>query len=198
MIHIIECDLLSKILFSVGCKDWEVKILESKLWNTIEKIVYCLLDFLFKCIKKDLSNEVFTSVMQFVKFGIVGASNTIISYVIYTVSLLILRKIGVWNQIDYLVAQVIAFVLSVLWSFYWNNKMVFTLQEGEERSILRSLIKAFVSYAFTGLFLNSILLILWVQMMCVSEFMAPIFNLAISVPVNYVINKFWAFKKEKE
>ena len=34
--------------------------------------------------------------------------------------------------------------------------------------------------------------------MHVSEFVAPIINLLISVPINFVINKFWAFRGKIE
>lgn len=136
--------------------------------------------------------------IQFIKFGIIGVSNTVISYVLYIISLMVLQRYGVAPNVDYLVAQVIAFTLSVLWSFYWNNKLVFTLQEGEKRSAWKSLVKTYISYSFTGLFLNSILLVMWVQVLSVSEFVAPIFNLIISVPLNFIINKFWAFKGTRE
>ncbi|MCI5620558.1 MAG: GtrA family protein [Lachnospiraceae bacterium] len=166
----------------------------SKLWNIIETIVRAVLQMLFKIVHKELTEEVFTAFMQFVKFGIVGVSNTLISYVLYALSLLAFQKLGILPRADYLVAQVIAFVLSVLWSFYWNNKMVFVLKEGEKRSLWKALIKTYISYSFTGLFLNSILLILWVQVCHISEFIAPIINLLISVPLNFLINKFWAFR----
>ena len=166
----------------------------SKLWNIIETIVRAVLQVLFKIVHKELTEEVFTAFMQFVKFGIVGVSNTVISYVLYALSLLAFQKLGILPRADYLVAQVIAFVLSVLWSFYWNNKMVFVLKEGEKRSLWKALIKTYISYSFTGLFLNSILLILWVQVCHMSEFIAPIINLLISVPLNFLINKFWAFR----
>lgn len=167
-----------------------------QLWNIIEKIVYAVLRVLFKIAGKDLTDNVFGAFMQFVKFGIVGLSNTVLSYVLYVVSLLLFRKLEILPNNGYLVAQAIAFVISVLWSFYWNNKLVFTLQEGEERSLWKALIKTFVSYSFTGLFLNSILLLLWVEVMHVSEFIAPIINLLISVPLNFIINKLWAFRKK--
>ena len=166
----------------------------SKLWNMIETIVGAVLKVLFKIVHKELTEEVFSAFMQFVKFGIVGVSNTLISYVLYALSLLTFQKLGILPRADYLVAQVIAFVLSVLWSFYWNNKMVFVLKEGEKRSLWKALIKTYISYSFTGLFLNSILLILWVQVCHMSEFIAPIINLLISVPLNFLINKFWAFR----
>lgn len=167
----------------------------NKIWNLMRKIVYILLNMAFKILKRDLTNNIYENFMQFVKFGIVGLSNTIISYVIYIVSLLLFRQMEILIESGYLVAQVIAFVLSVLWSFYWNNKIVFNLQEGEDRSVFRALIRTFISYSFTGLFLNSILLIFWIKVLHISEFIAPIINLLVSVPLNFVINKFWAFKK---
>ncbi len=134
------------------------------------------------------------TMMQFIKFGIVGVSNTIISYLLYTGSLLAFRGMGVFSKGDYFIAQIISFILSVLWSFYWNNKMVFTLENGAKRNMWKALLKTYVSYSFTGLFLNSILIVLWVEVCHMSEFIAPIINLLVSVPINFLINKFWAFK----
>ena len=94
-----------------------------------------------------------------------------------------------------MIAQVIAFVLSVLWSFYWNRKYVFNSEDGEAVSWYKALIKTYISYAFTGLFLNTVLSVLWVQILGISKMIAPIVNLLISVPLNFIMNKFWAFKK---
>lgn len=168
------------------------------IWRLIEKIAYEILNFVFKLCHKELTGEVFAGFMQFVKFGIVGVSNTVISYILYVVSLLTFQKMGILKSTDYLVAQVIAFVLSVLWSFFWNNKIVFTVEEGQSRCLWKALLKTYVSYSFTGLFLNSILLILWVKYLGISEFVAPIINLLISVPLNFIINKFWAFRSDSE
>ena len=142
------------------------------IWHWIEVIAHAVLNLFFKLIGKELTQSQFDAFMQFVKFGIVGVSNTVISYVLYAVSLIGFQKAGVLPKSDYLVAQVIAFVLSVLWSFYWNNKLVFVLEEGKQRSVWKALLKTYVSYSFTGLFLNSILLILWVQVVGISEFIA--------------------------
>ncbi|WP_022760421.1 GtrA family protein [Butyrivibrio sp. AD3002] len=167
------------------------------IWNIIEIITGAVFRFLFKIVGKEYTDSIHETLMQFVKFGIVGVSNTVISYLLYTFSLLAMRVLGIFAGYDYLIATVIAFVLSVLWSFYWNNKMVFVIEEGQSRNIWKALVKTYISYSFTGLFLNSILMVLWVQVFHVSEFIAPIINLLISVPVNFIINKFWAFKAEK-
>ena len=74
------------------------------------------------------------------------------------------------------------------------KRLVFTMKEGQSRNLWKALVKTYVSYSFTGLFLNSILMVLWVQVIGISEFIAPIINLLVSVPLNFVINKFWAFR----
>lgn len=135
------------------------------------------------------------SFLQFIKFGIVGVSNTIIGYLIYVISLKILRSLGLFPDIDLYIAQFSMFVLSVAWSFYWNNKMVFKQKDGEQRNIFAALIKTYISYAFTSLILSEILLYLWCNLLEVNEYIAPIINLLITVPLNFFIQKFWAFKK---
>jgi len=165
----------------------------SKTWHAIEAVCHAVLGVIFKIINKELTDSIFDTFMQFVKFGIVGLSNTVISYVLYASSLAIFQRLHIFSSLDYLAAQLIGFVLSVLWSFYWNNRMVFTLGDGEKRSIWKALIKTYISYSFTGLFLSSALLVLWVRMFHISEFIAPVINLLVNVPLNFIINKFWAF-----
>lgn len=164
--------------------------MSNKFFGLIESIMKFIFE---KILKLNLSQDKYDALIQFVKFGIVGLTNTVVSYVIYVVSLLALQKAGFLPEIDYLVAQFIGFVLSVLWSFYWNNKFVFQDNEGK-RNLWQALLKTYMSYAFTGLFLNSILSLLWVEVFHWSKMIAPIINLLVSVPLNFIMNKFWAFK----
>jgi putative flippase GtrA len=127
---------------------------------------------------------------QFIKFGIVGLSNTFISYGVYAG----LVYLGLY----YLIASIISFVVSVLNSFYWNHKYVFSVKDNEHRHFWKSLIKTFIAYGFTGLLLNNIFLYIAVDFFKLSKYLAPIIILIITVPINFFINKFWAFKvKEK-
>lgn len=138
------------------------------------------------------TNNRWNNLIQFIKFGIVGLSNTMISYVIYAGTLLLMQKKNILPQIDYLLAQLIGFMLSVLWSFYWNRRFVF--REGAERVAWpKALLKTYLSYAFTGIFLNSVLSFVWVEYLQIPKLIAPIINLIVSVPLNFILNKFWAF-----
>ena len=52
--------------------------------------------------------------IQFIKFGLVGVSNTAVSYTINIGTLLLLK--GFRLSCDYIIANITAFLLSVLWS----------------------------------------------------------------------------------
>lgn len=125
---------------------------------------------------------------QFVKFGMVGVSNTIISYVVYVVL--------VYIHVHYLIASLMGFIVSVLNAFYWNNKYVFK-EEAEKRVWWKALIKTFISYAGTGLVLSNILLVFWIEILHVPEMIGPLLSLVITIPLNFVLNKYWAFKIHK-
>lgn len=163
--------------------------------NVIDKIIYVACKLVAKIIKKDQDENTVNSLVQFVKFGIVGVSNTVISYVINVLVLLLMRPLNVsW---DYFVGNIVSFILSVLWSFYWNNKYVFKLEEGESRSLGKALLKTYISYGFTGIVLNNILSWIWVDLLGISKYIAPIINLLASVPINFFMNKLWAFNEKK-
>lgn len=136
------------------------------------------------------------NVLQFIKFGIVGVTNTFVSYALYIAFLFLFQKHGFIPRYDYIVAHFVSFLLSVLWSFHWNRKFVFT-GDSEVVPWLSALIKTYASYAFTGIILNSALLFIWVHVLNVPKLYAPIFSLMISVPINFVLNKYWAFQKSR-
>ncbi len=126
---------------------------------------------------------------QFIKFGMVGASNTVISLAIY--------YIGLYCSLHYVLSNVLGFVAGTLNAYYWNNKYVFKKEEGEERSTAKSMTKVFISYGIS-LGLSTALLVLWVDVVQISERLAPLLNLCITIPLNFVMNKFWAFRAERK
>lgn len=164
------------------------------IWKSIEKIIDLFLQFVFRIMKKDYTEEIYKSVLQFTRFCIVGVSNVVVSYLIYVAALYSFKKTGLFVKYDYICAQGISFFLSVLWAFYWNEKKVFKKEAEKKRNKWQILYKTYISYSFTGLFLNSMLIYIWVEICKLSDYIAPIINTFITVPINYYINKKWAFK----
>lgn len=150
--------------------------------------MYKLLKKIVKLFHIPLSDQKLEVLCQFVKFGLVGISNTVISYVTYVIC--------IYLGAHYFLANALGFVLSVLNSFYWNNKYVFACENGEKRSWVWTLIKSFISYGSTGILLASLLLYVWVDILSISEYIAPLINLIITIPLNFVLNKLWAFRKK--
>lgn len=51
--------------------------------------------------------------------------------------------------------------------------------------------------AGTGLVLNNILLIVWVDIFKLNEALGPLINLLITIPLNFLLNKYWAYRSNK-
>ena len=161
-----------------------MKQLLQRLWDWFSGLLYTVCAGFLKLFHKELTKEQFQPVLQFVKFGIVGVSNTLISLGVYYAVILICGE--KW----YIAGNILGFVVSVLNSYYWNSKYVFNMQEDR----LRTLIRTFAAYG-TNLLLGTFLLWLFVERLGISPFIAPIFNLIITIPLNFVLNKFWVMKK---
>lgn len=174
----------------------------AKLWNLIETMVRAVFGVIFKILKIDFSEEQWDSFLQFVKFALVGVWNTVFSFAINFGCLKLFKATNILNQIvagtpiRVYVSNIIAWIISVFVSYLLNEHFVFKMEEGQKRSFWKSLLKSYVSYGFTGLILNNVLAILWVGVLGVPEEVAPLISLIIAIPINFFMNKLWAFKAE--
>lgn len=128
-------------------------------------------------------------VKQFIKFGLVGVSNTVVSMVVYYIVLFI-------NPDLYMFGSILGTIVSIANAFYWNDKFVFTGNANDWRSKLKRLGKTYVSYGGTSI-LSNVLLWIEVTFFSVSRAVAPIVNLLVTIPLNFVINKLWTFRSTK-
>lgn len=158
------------------------------------------------------------SVRQFLKFALVGVSNTIVNYLVY----IIFVALGA----HYVAANILGFLISVLNAYFWGSRFVFKEDETKEKRVWwQVLLKTYASYAF-GLILGTLLLVLWVDLIrigeyCgfvndllgavhaalpflpeemdarrISEVIGPILNMLVTIPINFVMNKFWAYRQK--
>lgn len=125
--------------------------------------------------------------IQFVKFGIVGAFNTVLSYVIVN---LMFYLWGINEQIGNLTA----FVITVFISYLFNSRFVFQ-DTAKEQSFLAGLVKVYISYSVSGIFIAGILLYVETHVLHIPLYISTFANIFITVPINFVMNKFWAYKK---
>lgn len=151
------------------------------------------------------------NIKQFLKFGLVGLSNTLISEAVYAVVVCL--------KGHYLLASATGFVLSIFNAYYWNNRYVFKEDETLEKRVWwRVLLKTFVAYLW-GFLANLALLALWIDVLHIADYLGPAanlcrqwnirfldaevlgnlfaegINLILVLPMNYLVNKLWAYRQ---
>jgi putative flippase GtrA len=125
--------------------------------------------------------------IQFVKFGIVGLSNTIVTLAVY--------YIFIWiNPALYQVGNAIGWTLGVLNSVFWNRKLVF--KDSTERP-LKILWKSYITYGGSFL-LTVVFLHIQVELIGIPATIAPLICLVFTIPLNFLLNKFWAFRSKEK
>lgn len=124
------------------------------------------------------------TIMQFIKFGIVGVANTVIGLGTYYLFL--------WLGCHYLLANVLSWLISVFNAFYWNSRYVFKTG----LHWLRALAKTYVSYGASFL-MGMVVLYILVDILGISNIVAPLITLGITIPLNFLLNKFWTFRDKK-
>src|SRR6478672_3368985 len=121
-------------------------------------------------------------VLQFVKFGIVGVSNTLLSFAIYTV---LLKVFGVW----YLAASAIGFVIGAVNGFLLNRRWTFAGHVGDALTPVRwGVVQG------CGLALNLGLLYLFVDGAGVEKLLGQALATAIVTVVTFLVNRAWTFR----
>ena len=149
--------------------------------------------------------------IQFIKFGIVGLSNTAIAYIIEMLCYYVLFRGASFDGLVSLLKRVhimasrenviiivttcIAFLISVTNSFYWNSRYVFKAERSAKLKLV-SYIKTVLCYAVTGIMLSP-----WLKILLVNRglyyWLATMVSLCITIPLNYFMNKLWAFRGGK-
>ncbi|URZ00148.1 GtrA family protein [Clostridium felsineum] len=119
---------------------------------------------------------------EFFKFCITGAMNTLISMLSY----FILLKIGVY----YILANVISYFIGMINSYILNRKWVFKSKD----PLITTAFK-FCCVNVVALGLSTLILYLFVTILRIDKFVAQLLTTTIIMLINYVSNKFFAFKK---
>lgn len=120
--------------------------------------------------------------IQFIKFGIVGVANTLLTFAIYT---LLLKVFGVW----YLAASAIGFIVGTVNSFLLNRRWTFRGHVGDALTPLR-----WAVVQCTGLGVNEGLLYVFVHDARVDKLLAQAFATAVVTVTTFFANRAWTFR----
>ena len=120
---------------------------------------------------------------QFIKFGFVGCINTSTSLVIYYLLLLL--------GIPYLLASIAGYILSSVVGFILNKFWVF---QAKGTKTLQETVRYYIVYG-CALLINLCMMYLQVDVLMISDKIAPLITLCVTVPFNFLMSKIWVFSQ---
>jgi putative flippase GtrA len=121
-------------------------------------------------------------VLQFLKFGIVGVSNTLIAFAVYTI---LLKVFGVW----YVAASGIGFAVGAVNGFLLNRRWTFREHVGDALTPVRwGIVQS------CGLVCNLGLVYLFVHDLGFEELVGQIPATAIVTVLTFIANRAWTFR----
>jgi putative flippase GtrA len=128
----------------------------------------------------------FTIAIQFVKFAIVGASNTAITFIVYTA---LLKGLGV----SYLLASAIGFIAGATNGFLWNRRWTFSEHVGDAYTPLR-----WGAVMTLGLAIDEALLYLLVHDAGLDKLIAQLLAIVAVTGTTFALNRAWTFRVNAE
>jgi putative flippase GtrA len=121
---------------------------------------------------------------QLVKFGIVGVSNTLLTFAVYT---LLLKVFGIW----YLAASAIGFAVGAVNGFLLNRRWTFREHVGDALTPVRWFV-----VQGCGLLMNLGLVYLFVQHAGLDKLLGQACATAIVVVLTFFANRTWTFRMD--
>lgn len=122
--------------------------------------------------------------LQLIRFAAVGASG-------YVVNLAVFAAAVHGLDVDYRVAAVLAFLISVANNFWWNRRWTFDARDGHAgfqaaRFLTVSVVAFLFSYA---------MLLLLVQRAGLPEVVAQAIAIVTATPLSFLGQKLWSFRR---
>ncbi|MBS1869833.1 MAG: GtrA family protein [Actinobacteria bacterium] len=122
--------------------------------------------------------------LQLVRFGAVGASGYVVNLAVFTATVHLLG-------IDYKVAAVLAFLISVANNFWWNRHWTFEARDGHAgfqaaRFLTVSVVAFLFSYA---------VLVALVEAAGLPKVLAQAIAIVTATPLSFVGQKLWSFRR---
>ncbi len=123
--------------------------------------------------------------IQIFKFGIVGGIATIIDFIIYYICY---NSIG----LDPLIANIIAFSISVIYNFYASVKWVFDVDNEKNKKVI---FVEFIVLAIVGLVISELLLYIFINKLNIHKMISKILATIIVMIFNFITRKIMLEKR---
>lgn len=174
--------------------------LVERFFRWVERIARAVVGFFLKLVHVELTEKQWTAFLQFVRYGVVGAANTVVNLLFSFLALWLIGKTG-WDGVilgvpgfDRHLGTLTGFLACCVNSYWFNSRYTFAVREKRSfKQHASAFLKVVLSYSFAMLLLGWTLNFLWLALE-IDPRIGFIINAAVGVPINFLLNKFWAFK----
>jgi len=126
------------------------------------------------------NNELNHTFLEAIKFGLVGISNTAITFIVYSIL--------VYLNIQYALANLCGYALAMINSYLLNSKYVFK-QKQTKQNISKFILVNIVMYG-----ISTLLLFIFIDILYMNDYLAQGMSIVICTAINFLFTKFWTFK----
>jgi len=122
------------------------------------------------------------SVIQFIKFGIVGVSNTLLTALTIWILLKVLHCSPYFSNI-------VGYIVGLVNSFIWNRKWTFDSKTKVTDTLFKFILTFGVSYLFQ---LGNLYILL--HYTSIDSYVSQLLSIVVYTGINFVLNKIYTFK----
>ena len=122
--------------------------------------------------------------LQAGKFVVVGLSNAVISYLVFMVFLGMLGR----NATGAFLAQALGYGAGIFWSFHWNRKWTFAVDDASLRRFSRFIVSQGLLLAFSAVAMG-----VTVGYLDFPPTVAWLAVMTVVTIVNFILNRVWVF-----
>lgn len=126
----------------------------------------------------------YKEIVLYLFFGVLTMAVSIISYAICNMAI----------KIDALVANIISWILAVLFAFYTNRIWVFSVKTNSKKDLIVQMI-FFCSGRIVTLIIEETILFVFIKCLHYGSMGVKIMAQIVVVVLNYIISKLWVFHK---
>ena len=139
---------------------------------------------------KKISN-LYNKNKEIINYLIVGVLTTLVSIVSYI--LLTISFLDPNNQIELQIANILSWIIAVVFAYFTNRKYVF---ESKNKNKLSEFTK-FTSSRITTLLIEMIFMYIFVSILLFNDKIMKVIAQIVVIILNYVLSKIFVFKKDK-
>lgn len=132
---------------------------------------------------KNIFWVLYSKFRNLILYGIIGGISASIDFLIF-------YSLTKFTEINYLLANFISISIGITISFILNKKYNFKVNDKVFKRFL-----IFVSVGFSGLLISSMLLYLFIDIICLNKIISKFISIVFVVFIQFFVNKFITFKK---